>query len=196
MDGSVPAQITGLRFRRRSGDIPSRTAETPSVSKWTTDGRLVEFLARNVPEARKRYRELMLDDPFGGIKGGFYHTVDYRSALACLHLMSGDQKEARAIILDCLTAEEKRIVRFPTDPLARYRKAALKAMLGENAEALIELRTAVELGWIDFRATRNDPRFENIAKTAEFASILGEAASKAQTLAQKDIGISLAQHPK
>lgn len=157
---------------------------------------LVEFLARNVPEAEKRYRELMQDDPFGGIKGGFYNTVDYRSALACLHLMSGNAKEARAIILDCLAAEEKRIARFPTDPLAHYRKAGFHAMLGESAEALTELRAAVNSGWIDFRATRIDPRFDHIAQTPEFASILGEAANKAQALAQKGVGISLAQNPR
>jgi hypothetical protein len=110
--------------------------------------------------------------------------------------MSGEPREAHAIIQDCLAAEEKRIARFPTDPLAHYRKAALKAMLGESAEALIELQAAVESGWIDFRATRIDPRFDHIAQTVEFASILGEAARKAQALAQKDVGISLAQNPR
>jgi tetratricopeptide (TPR) repeat protein len=157
---------------------------------------LIEFLRRNIPEAEKQYRELTQDDPLGGIKGGFYGAVDYRSALACLHLLSGRGDEARAIILECLAAEQKRVDKFPADPSAHYRKAALKSMLGEEPEALAELENAVDCGWIDFRAMQMDPRFDRIARTPEFAAILAKASRKVEALLASPIGISLAQKTK
>src|SRR5439155_16479554 len=110
--------------------------------------------------------------------------------LACLRLLSGHGDDARTLIAECLTSETKRSQSFPADPLAHYRKAALHAMLDEKTEALAELRIAVDSGWLDSRATRIDPRFDHIAQTPEFATILAEASRKAETLAQQRTGIS------
>jgi tetratricopeptide (TPR) repeat protein len=157
---------------------------------------LVEFFARNIPEAEKRYRELAQEDPLGGIKGGFYNAVDYRSALACLQLLRGHSEQARPTLLSCLADEEKRVRRFPADPSAHYRKAALKSMLGEDIEALSALRLAVDCGWIDYRATRIDPRFDRINQTPEFNAILLDASRKVETIAQRRADMPLAVNPK
>ena len=155
---------------------------------------LVEFFSRNIPEAEKRYQELAVDDPLGGVKGGFYGAVDYRSAFACLQILRGQGGTARRTILACLAAEEKRVADVPTDPLARYRKAAIEAMLGESEKALADLRLAFSAGWIDYRATEADPRFDSIAQTEEFRALIGEVSRRVQTLTVPDA--SLVQNAK
>jgi serine/threonine protein kinase/tetratricopeptide (TPR) repeat protein len=146
---------------------------------------LIEFFARNIPEAEKRYRELAQNDPLGGIKGGFYGAVDYRSALACLQILAGRGDETRPLLVSCLDAEEKRLADVPTDLLARYRKAALEAMLGDSVKALADLRSAFEAGWMDYRTTAADPRFDKIAASPEFRTLIADAARKVEMLAQK-----------
>jgi hypothetical protein len=157
---------------------------------------LVELFARNVSEAEKRYRELAQKDPLGGVKGGFYNAVDYRSALACLQILNGHAEQARPSLLATLAAEEKHLTSCPTDPAGHYRKAALKAMLGENGQALADLRRAFEAGWIDYRATNLDPRFDSIAQTPEFKAILSEAARHVETLAKQTSRMAFTDNPK
>jgi hypothetical protein len=148
---------------------------------------LVEFFARNIPEAEKRYNELAANDPLGGAKGGFYGAVDYRSALACLQILAGSAQEARTPLLASRGAEEKRLSDVPKDPAARYRKAAIEAMLGERENAIVDLRLAFEAGWIDYRATETDPRFDAIANTPEFRRLMSDTSRKVGILTNQTI---------
>jgi tetratricopeptide (TPR) repeat protein/tRNA A-37 threonylcarbamoyl transferase component Bud32 len=148
---------------------------------------LIEFFARNIPDAQKQYRELASDDAFGGTKGGFYGAVDYQSALACLKILSGHREEALSALQTCLAAEEKHLADVPNDPTSRYRKAAIESMLGQRDNALADLRLAFDAGWIDYRSTEADPRFDAIANTAEYRRLISETARKVEILSNKTV---------
>jgi tetratricopeptide (TPR) repeat protein/tRNA A-37 threonylcarbamoyl transferase component Bud32/TolB-like protein len=156
----------------------------------------IEFFARNFSEAERLYSNLASDDPMGGTKGGFYGAVDYRSALACLRIWAGRSDEARPVLLSCLAAEEERLTATPGDPAARYRKAAIEAMLRQDRQALADLRSAIAAGWVDYRATRADPRFDSLKQHPEFLELLSDIASKVAAMARHEPAAPLVQNTK
>src|SRR5205823_629739 len=138
---------------------------------------LVQFFTRNYPEAGRLYQELAKSDPFGGGRDGAYGAVDYRSALARLKIESGDKMEARRLLLNVSDAAKRKLTSAPDDAEALYRLSAAEAMLGQTEASLKDLRAAIKGGWIDYRSTRLDPRFDAVSASVEFRTILSELAA-------------------
>ena len=129
----------------------------------------VEFFGRNFTEAAKLYRQLHARDAAGG--GFFYGTVTYSSALGRI-VHDNDPAAGRALLEAARSEEMKSLSRSVEDSSTRYRLAAIEASLGNSAEALGYLRSARELGWIDYRSMALDPRFDAIRETPEFKTIV------------------------
>jgi len=55
-----------------------------------------------------------------------------------------------------------------------YGLAATEAMLGQTEAALKDLHHAVDAGWVDYRATELDPRFDAVRQLPEFQKIISE----------------------
>jgi serine/threonine protein kinase/tetratricopeptide (TPR) repeat protein len=147
---------------------------------------LVEFFARNYGEAERLYTELENNDPLGGGRDGTYGSaVDFRSAKARIKIEFGDAVGARALLLDVLTTTKQRLVSAPNDAETLYRLSAVEAMLDKPADSLKDLRTAIDAGWIDYRSTRLDPRFDAVSATPEFQSILSELAAQVARLGRQ-----------
>ncbi len=146
---------------------------------------MVEFFDRNFPEAEKLYRALDAEDLMGGRKNGFYAALDHRSPLARTLIASGQNAQAHELLLSCLAAEEKHLTSVPEDPYSRYRKSAVECMLGQEKNALDDLRLATAAGWIDYRDTRRDPRFDRLSHNPEFVQILADAASQVAAMARE-----------
>jgi tetratricopeptide (TPR) repeat protein len=135
----------------------------------------VAFFSRNFSEAEKLYRELAAKNPNGG--GSFYGAVSYRSALARLRLAS-EEKTSRQILHDDLTREMEALQSAPNHPEILYRVAAIESSLGRVELALKHLRAAMEAGWIDYRSTQLDPRFDAVGHTPTFQELISLTASR------------------
>lgn len=146
----------------------------------------IEFFSRNFGEAEKLYRALDLEDPMGGKKDGYYAALDHRTPLACALAANGHTAQAHQLLLSCLASEEKHLVDVPRDPYSLYRKAAIESMLSEEQKALTDLRAAIETGWLDYRTTRRDPRFDQLSHNPEFGQILADAATKVAAMARAE----------
>ena len=147
---------------------------------------LVELFARNYGEAEQLYTELESNDPLGGGRDGAYGgAVDFRSAKARIKIEFGDEAGARALLLDVSSTTKQRLVSAPNDAEALYRLSAVEAMLGKSADSLKDLRTAIDAGWIDYRSTRLDPRFDTVSAIPEFQTILSELAAHVARLGRQ-----------
>jgi tetratricopeptide (TPR) repeat protein len=135
---------------------------------------LTEFFARNYEAAQQLYTGLAATAPLGGGRDIGLGTVDYASALARLKLENKDNEGATRLLGDCMALQKKRLSFAPDDVTALYGLSAAEAMLGQSAASLKHLRHAVDAGWVDYRATQLDPRFDTLRNLPEFKRIISE----------------------
>jgi serine/threonine protein kinase/Flp pilus assembly protein TadD len=146
---------------------------------------LVEFFSRNYSEAEHRYAELAGRDPLGGGKDSTYGAVDYRSAIACLKIYSGDKSGARRVLEQVVTDANRKLGIAANDAQTLYRLSAAEAMLEQPTESLRHLDAAIAAGWIDYRSAQLDPRFDRIATTPQFRTIISDLAAKVARLGRQ-----------
>ena len=137
---------------------------------------VTEFFARNFDAAKRFYAQLATADPLGGGRDMALGTIDYKSALARLELDGKGGPQAVELLHDCLATQTARLEFAPNDMAALYGLASAEAMLGQRDNALKHLQAAVDSGWIDYRSTELDPRFDAIRETTEFRTILSGVA--------------------
>ena len=143
----------------------------------------IEFFARNFQGAEKLYRDLAAADPDGG--GAFYGAVSYQSALGRAQQALGDARAANKVLARCLAREAAATEREPENPEAFYRLAAIESSLGQISHSINHLRTAVHLGWIDYRSLAMDPRFDALRQNREFQVILHDLSVKVADMRSK-----------
>jgi serine/threonine protein kinase len=139
----------------------------------------VEFFSRNFPEARKLYEELSTKDPSGG--GEFYGAMSYQSALGRL-VSESDQESGKRLLRETLRREMEALQLAPQHPEILYRVAAIESSLGQTREAITHLRAASDAGWIDYRSTELDPRFDAVRNIWEFQQIISAAAARVKQM--------------
>jgi Flp pilus assembly protein TadD len=81
---------------------------------------------------------------------------------------------AKGLLKEGLLAEQKLVQLRPADPDAHYNLACRYAALKQPDLALRTLRTAVELGYRDFRAMVQDRHLESVRKDPRFRALLRE----------------------
>jgi serine/threonine protein kinase/Tfp pilus assembly protein PilF len=138
---------------------------------------VAEFFARDYNAAQVLYTELAKADSLGGGRDMALGTVDYRSALARLKLERKDRQHALDLLRECVASQKSRLNFAPRDMTALYGLSAAEAMLGQSDASLKDLRAAIDSGWIDYRATQLDPRFDAIRELSEFKTIISELAN-------------------
>jgi tetratricopeptide (TPR) repeat protein len=132
---------------------------------------MIEFFARNFPEAERLYGQLEKKDPDGG--GRFYGGISYKSALGRL-IFEKDARHGKRLLEESLASEHKQLVIAPANPEVLYRVAATESSLGQAESAITHLQAAVAGGWIDYRSLSRDPRFDTIANDIRFQTLLGK----------------------
>jgi tetratricopeptide (TPR) repeat protein/tRNA A-37 threonylcarbamoyl transferase component Bud32/TolB-like protein len=140
----------------------------------------VEFFSRNYPEAEKLYQELASKDPNGG--GSFYGAVSYQSALGRLRLAAGDERNGTRILEEQLKRELEALRSVPSHPEILYRLAAVESSLGKVESALEHLRAAIEVGWIDYRSLKLDPRFDALRADPRYDGIFDSMVTRVTSL--------------
>jgi tetratricopeptide (TPR) repeat protein len=142
----------------------------------------VEFFARNFTEATYLYAQLDAAQPDGG--GSFYGAVSYKSALGRMRI-EAEPAAGRKLLLEARRAELQLLETATEHPASSYRLAAIEASLGAVDSALDYLRTAVEAGWIDYRSTNLDPRFDSIRNNPRFQKYFSGMAARVAYLKQQ-----------
>jgi serine/threonine protein kinase/tetratricopeptide (TPR) repeat protein len=142
----------------------------------------IEFFDRHFRDAEVLYEELTRRDPEGG--GRFYGNLSHVSALGWLRMAKGNDTESRSFLRACLEKEKKLASATPNNADALYRLAALESSLGEVDAALQHLRDAVEHGYLDYRSTAIDPRFDRMRNDLQFREILETTKSRVTELSK------------
>ncbi|HWM24925.1 MAG TPA: protein kinase [Chthoniobacterales bacterium] len=171
LQGAVPeARTTYLSNRDRYKDF----AYTDQI------GAQVEFFGRDFMAAEALYAELVGRDPDGG--GEFYGALSFKSALGRIRMLLGHEVEGRAMLLACLAKENVKLASAPNDASLLYRIAAIEASLDHKDAALNHLETAFRKGWLDYRSTALDPRFDNIRNSERYRKAFEAIVTKVASL--------------
>jgi Flp pilus assembly protein TadD len=104
---------------------------------------------------------------YAGILNGVSDYADVLRVYA-QHLAS------KGMLKEGLMAEQKLVQLRPADPDAHYNLACRYATLRQPDLALRTLRTAVELGYRDFRAMVQERQLESVRKDPRFRALLRE----------------------
>jgi tetratricopeptide (TPR) repeat protein len=156
--------------------------DAPSANQFAAQ---VDFFDRKFDAAFEQYTGLQHNDRLGGGRDGAYGAVDYRSAVARIKIERGENNEARQLLQEVVATTERQLVSTPDAAEQLYRLAAAESMAGQADKAVADFKRAVAAGWIDYRSTRLDPRFDAIAAHPEFESTLTELAARVADLASQ-----------
>lgn len=143
---------------------------------------ITAFFSRDFIMAEKLYREATRLNRTGGVD--FMGSVRFVSALGFIERKIGGDDAGAASLADALAMDEKDLREAPDNPRRLYSLAATKAACGERQAALTALGKAVECGWIDYRAMRLDPRFEEVRDTEAFKHLCDVLTERLQSMKQ------------
>lgn len=143
----------------------------------------VAFFSRDFADAEARYGRLMAREGSGG--GGFFGAISFPTALAAIHLSRGDVEAASALLEAAHSRLERRLAVFPGHRNALYELAAVEAMQSNKDMAFQKLRAAIDAGWVDYRSTAIDPRFDALRGDPRFQTLVDEIASHVAHLRQQ-----------
>jgi tetratricopeptide (TPR) repeat protein len=135
------------------------------------------FLMRDYHRAEELFRSLA-EGQAGCSSRGAYGVVTCDSALGTIRYRSSDIQAGEAMLRSALATARQRNAERPADARAVYLVAALEATLGLRHEALQHLEEAFARGWVDYRLTSIDPRFDLIAADPRFTKIISDTAER------------------
>jgi tetratricopeptide (TPR) repeat protein len=139
---------------------------------------MIAFMSRDFAEANRLSGELLQRE--SGVPSGTYTSLAYTSAFARARQALGDAAGARVLLEQAHARELAWGV--GNNPDALYRLAAIASSLGQSEAALNHLHAAIEHGWLDYRFTRLDPRFDHIAHDPRFQELLEKLAARVAEL--------------
>ena len=102
---------------------------------------------------------------------------NFTQALRCL----GDAYTRAGFFKEGLEVDRRLVRLIPGDPVIHYNLACSLSLVGDVAEALEELKTAVSLGYSDFHYMLEDRDLENVRKDKRFDGFFSEAKKLQQT---------------
>ena len=139
---------------------------------------MIAFMSRDYAQADRLSAELVQTQ--AGATSGTYSVLSYTSAFARTRQALGDASGARVFLEQARARELAWGV--GENPEALYRLAGIASCLGQTESALEHLRAAIDQGWLDYRFTRLDPRFDHIAGDPRFQQLLEQLAVRVAEL--------------
>ena len=185
-----PEQPDGWMGLCRLRLLQGRATEARSIYRRETKGYLdfsysaqmgaqVEFFDRDFPEASKLYSQLYAQDPDGG--GFFYAAVTYASALGRIKLET-EPLAGKKLLAQARQTEIAILQEVPGQATPLYRLASIEASLGAIDSSFEYLDAAAAAGWIDYRSTALDPRFDLVRADPRFGKYLSRLAARVAEL--------------
>ncbi len=141
---------------------------------------LIEFYSRRFEAAEVLYRETLSLDRSGGVE--FVGSVRFISALGFILINKGDIVNGKGLLNEACLLDEHDLARAPHNPERLYSLSASQAALGNSRSAISGLCAAIDAGWIDYRSTELDPRFDSIRNAVEFRETIAYLKQKIQTM--------------
>ena len=155
---------------------------------------LIEFFSRHFSAAERLYRQALAVNRTGGVE--FAGSVRYLSALGFMQKFSGvNSKESKALLEEAHWLDEKELLSAPDNLRHLYSLAANYAAQGNREAATVCLDKAITAGWIDYRSTMLDPRFDSIRNDEAFKNALNRLIDKVQEMRRPRPGRELATNP-
>ena len=142
-------------------------------------------------EAETDYRRLLTLNRSGFVT--YYGGISYLSALGLLRFKANDISEGKTLL-----QEAAQLHASDSDgPQTIYDHAAIRATEGKKGAALALLRQSITAGWMDYRVTQIDPRFEALRDDPAFGQMLSDLSQHvvsmravAETLCSKPLTIN------
>lgn len=171
--GWMPAHCGRMHIDLLHGDYPqveAHYAVTRSIEEGSACALSLlaeaQLFGGDYARAETTYRALVAKDRTGAVT--YYGGISYLSALGFLRCRAGDPAEG-----DPLLAEAARLHINDSDgPQAAYDLAAIRSIQGHREDALSLLQQAIASGWMEYRLTRQDPRFESLREEPRFQELL------------------------
>ncbi len=126
----------------------------------------IALFSGDYSEAELLYRRLLTMKREGFVH--YFSSISYLSALGYLRCRAGDRLEGERYLVDAATLH----LEDSEGPQAIYDLAAIRSIQGRTEEALGLLQQAISSGWMDYRATHLDPRFEALRGQTAFQQML------------------------
>jgi hypothetical protein len=120
----------------------------------------------------------------GGVDFRYPGAVRFLSAIAFIHEQMG-VSDGQDLLSDALALDQKEVSAAPGNPARLYSLAADYAALDQPTAAIITLEKAIEAGWIDFRSTTLDPRFDAIRATPGFQRATAQLHQSISEMAER-----------
>jgi serine/threonine protein kinase/Tfp pilus assembly protein PilF len=141
----------------------------------------IEFFSRQFDAAEKLYREALKSNRSGGVD--FMGSIRFLSALGFIEKRSpARSKEGKALLEEARTMDNKELETAPENSALLYSLAANDAALGNTEAAVLNLKRAVETGWIDYHSIQLDPRFDSIRNNQAFKDTLTRLTNNVREL--------------
>jgi serine/threonine protein kinase/tetratricopeptide (TPR) repeat protein len=140
-----------------------------------------EFFGRRFEHAEQLYREASATHRTGGVM--FPGAVRFISALGYIQNLSPMRAlQGRALLEEARTLDKRELSNAGENAWLWYDLAANNAALGDTDAAIESLGKATALGWIDYRSTMLDPRFDSLRGNQAFEDILAAIKNKMDTM--------------
>ena len=174
-------------FARARQDLLDANALQKDDLPLRTLAAQLELYSGNLTAAEVTYCQLY--DGGRQIALSYYGSMSYPSILCWLAYRAGRKEEGDAL----LKAAQALHADGADGPQATYDLAAVRCLEGRQEEALALLRKSVAAGWLDFRSTLIDPRFEALRQDAGFVALIDALRLKVSRLREE--ALARAQRP-
>jgi hypothetical protein len=107
----------------------------------------------------------------------FISALGYMQSLSPVRALQG-----KALLEEARTLDKRELSKAGENAWLWYDLAANNAALGDSDAAIESLGKATALGWIDYRSTMLDPRFDSLRGNQAFEDLLAALKSKIETM--------------
>jgi tetratricopeptide (TPR) repeat protein len=140
-----------------------------------------EFFGRRFEHAEQLYREASASHRTGGVM--FPGAVRFISALGYIQTLSPARaSQGKALLEEARSLDKQELTKAGENAWLWYDLAANNAASGDIDAAIESLGKATELGWIDYRSTMLDPRFDSLSGNQAFEDLLTALRNKMETM--------------
>ncbi len=100
-------------------------------------------------------------------------------------LKEGKQNEARKLLNQARTLQQKQIEEGDASFDPRHYLAAISAIEGNTKEATAWLQKAIDAGWRDYYIAQRDPWLDNLRNDEQYKQIMAQLRAKLDAMRKK-----------